>query len=76
MFLCRNLENVESKIIYTTRGKSSVCYTSRVGVFFERSFRVTKVVLKLIGEIVEDDKLLLYDFPVTTITAINKVDMF
>ena len=61
---------------YTTRGKSSVCYTSRVGVFFERSFRVTKVVLKLIGEIVEDDKLLLYDFPVTTITAINKVDMF
>ena len=30
---------------YITRGKSSVCYTSRVS-FFEESFRVPKVVPK------------------------------
>ena len=43
--------------------------------FFEKSFRVPKVVPKLIGEIVEDDKLLLYDFPMTTITAANKFNL-
>ena len=55
-----------------------LCYKHfRMGVFFfEKSFRVPKIVPKLIGEIVEDGKLLLYYFPMTTITAANIVDMF
>ena len=28
------MENLESKMVYTTRGKFSVYYASRVGVFF------------------------------------------
>ena len=39
-------ENIESKMAYTTRGKCSVYYASRVSVFFEKSFRVPKVVPK------------------------------
>ena len=29
----RRLENLERKVVYTTRGKCSVYYASRVGVF-------------------------------------------
>ena len=32
--LRRGLENLEGKMVYTTRGKCSVYWTSRVGVFF------------------------------------------
>ena len=31
-------ENMESEMVYTIRGKCSVYYASRVGVFFEKSF--------------------------------------
>ena len=34
-------------IVYTTRGKCSVYYASRVIVFFEKSFRVPKIVPKV-----------------------------
>ena len=34
MLLCRRLENLESEMVYTIRGKHSVYRTSRVGVFF------------------------------------------
>ena len=32
--LRRRLENLESEMVYTTRGKYSIYKTSRVGVFF------------------------------------------
>ena len=32
--LCRRLEILEGKMVYTTRGKYSIYKTSRVGVFF------------------------------------------
>ena len=32
--LCRRLEHLEGKMVYTTRGKCSVYWTFRVGVFF------------------------------------------
>ena len=32
--LCRRLEHLDGKMVYTTRGKCSVYWTSRVGVFF------------------------------------------
>ena len=32
--LRRRLENLESEMVYTTRGKCSIYKTSRVGVFF------------------------------------------
>ena len=32
--LCRRFENLENKMVYTTRGKCSVYYASRVSVFF------------------------------------------
>ena len=34
VFLCQRLEILESETIYTTRGKCSVYYASRVSVFF------------------------------------------
>jgi hypothetical protein len=36
--LRRRLENLESKMVYTTRGKCSVYYASRVSVFFGKKF--------------------------------------
>ena len=47
VILCRRLENVERKVVYTIRGKCSVYYASRVRCFFEKSFRVPKVVPKV-----------------------------
>ena len=32
--LCRRLENLESEMVYITRGKCNVYYASRVSVFF------------------------------------------
>ena len=32
--LCRRLEHLEGKMVYTTHGKCGVYWTSRVGVFF------------------------------------------
>ena len=45
--LCRRLEILEGKMVYTTRWKYSIYKTSRVGVFFEKSFRVPKIVPKV-----------------------------
>ena len=45
--LCRRLENVESEMVYITRGKCSFYRASRVSVFFEKSFRVPKIVPKV-----------------------------
>ena len=46
--LCRRFENVESEMVYITRGKCNVYYASRVGVFFfAKSFRVPKIVPKV-----------------------------
>lgn len=44
-------ENMESKMVYTIRGKCSIYYASRVGVFFfEKSFRMPKIVPKVCSE--------------------------
>ena len=50
LILCRRLENLESEMVYITRGKCSIYRASRVRVFFEKSFRVPKVVPKVGGE--------------------------
>ena len=34
VLLCRRFENLENKMVYTTREKCSVYYVSRVSVFF------------------------------------------
>ena len=34
--------------LYTTRGKCSIYRVSRVGVFFEKSFRVLKIMLRVL----------------------------
>ena len=36
--LCRRFENLESKMVYTTRGKCSIYNASRVSVFFRKKF--------------------------------------
>ena len=42
--LCRRLEHLEGKMVYTTREKCSIYRASRVGVFFlKKSFRAPKV---------------------------------
>ena len=38
-------------MVYTTRGKCSVYYASRVSVFFEKSFRVPKIVPKIVVKV-------------------------
>ena len=73
---CRRLGKLDGIVVYIACGSGWIITTSAWVYFLEKSFRVPKVVPKLIGEIVEDDKLLLYDFPMTTITAANIVDMF
>ena len=40
--LCRRLEILEGKMVYTTRGKYSIYKTSRVGVFFWKKFSSRK----------------------------------
>ena len=41
------VRNIEEQIAYTTRGKCSVYYASRVSVFFfEKRYRMPKIVLK------------------------------
>ena len=48
MVLCQIFAVLEDKVIYTTRGKCGVYYASRVSVFFfEKSFRVPKIVPKV-----------------------------
>ena len=36
--LCRRFENLEGKMVYTTREKCIIYRASRVGVFFEKKF--------------------------------------
>ena len=47
--LRRRLEKLEGKMVYTTCGKCSVYYTSRVVYFFEKSFLRAKIVPKVCG---------------------------
>ena len=51
--LRRRFAVLEDKMVYTKRGKCSIYWLSRVGVFFfENSFRVPKIVPKVVPKII------------------------
>ena len=54
MVLCRKLENVEGKMVYTTRGKCSVYSASRVSVFFLKKVFECRRLCRKFGLIIID----------------------
>ena len=53
--LCRRLENLEGKMVYTTRGKCSVYYASRVSVFFLKKVLVCRKLCRKFNNLFQVD---------------------